>query len=195
MFKILLPVIFILGSIGGFVFYVNPAYKTAKLNNEKLASINDALDKANQLSDLRDKLADERKKISPEDLDRIVKMVPDSVENIALIIYLNNIARDKGMDLLNPSFGGGPSDASGQQAAVGAATTPSGLNIGPDGKSHGSMTLSFGVNTTYEKFIDFLKELERSLRLVEIKEVNFSAPNPDTGRTTFNVTLETYWLK
>lgn len=195
MFKIALPVIFILASIAGFVFYVNPEYKSAKKDNEKLIRVNDALKQANELRDLRDKLAEERKKISDQDLVRISRMIPDGVENIGLIIEMNNIARDKGMELLNPTIGpsvGGAAPAGGADANPALATS---LDVGPDGSNHGALEMSFGVNTTYEKFIDFLKELERSLRLVDVKEITFSAPDSKTGRTTFSVTIETYWLK
>lgn len=193
MFKIALPVIFILSSIAGFVFYVNPEYQKAKADNERLVRVNNALQQANELRDIRDKLAEERKKISDEDLVRITRMIPDGVENIGLIIEMNNIARDKGMELLNPTIGASVGTAGAQGAQNPALAT--GINIGPDGTNHGALTMSFGVNTTYEKFIDFLKELERSLRLVDVKEVSFAAPDAKTGRTTFNVTIETYWLK
>lgn len=152
------------------------------MSREQLTKIGDALKKANELRDIRDRLAEERNGISEADLNRISKMLPDSVENIGLIIELNNIARDKGMELLNPSIdGGGSSGAS--------------VDIGPDNKKFGSLRMSFGVNTTYEKFIGFLKELEKTLRLVDVTNVNFSSPDPKTGRANFSVTIQTYWLK
>lgn len=185
MFRIFFPVLFLLASIGSFVFFTNPTYQQAKSNNVQLSRITDALKKANQLRDIRDKLAIERNNISDIDLNRISKMVPDSVENIGLIIELNNIARDKGMELLSPTISGG--NASGIAGA--------GVDVGPDNKKFGSLKMSFGVNTTYEKFIDFLQTLERSLRLVDVTNIGFAAPDAKTGRTNFNVTIQTYWLK
>ncbi len=182
MFRVALPIIFILSSVGIFVFFTSPKYQETKTNSAQLEKITDALKKANQLRDIRDRLAEERKNISGDDLTRISKMLPDSVENIGLIIELNNIARDKGMELLNPSIDGG-------------ATTGSSVDIGPDNKKFGSLRMTFSVNTTYEKFIDFLKELERSLRLVDVTSVTFASPDPKTGRTNFGVTIQTYWLK
>lgn len=193
MFKIALPVIFILSSIAGFVFYVNPEYQLAKKDNENLVKVNNALQQANELRDIRDKLAEDRKKISDKDLVRITRMIPDGVENIGLIIEMNNIAKNKGMELLNPTIGASVGSASNKSEQDPSLAT--GIDIGPDGSNHGALTMSFGVNTTYEKFIDFLKELERSLRLVDVNEISFSAPDPKTGRTTFDVTIETYWLK
>ncbi len=190
MTRIFLPILFLIASIGSFVFFTNPTYQEAKNNNASLARITDALKKANQLRDIRDKLAIERNNISDVDLNRITKMVPDSVENIGLIIELNNIARDKGMELLNPSIGGG-----GTTAAPTAGSGSGGVDIGPDNKKFGSLKMSFSVNTTYEKFIDFVQTLERSLRLVDVTSITFAAPDAKTGRSNFSVTIQTYWLK
>ncbi len=179
MFRIIIPIIFIAGAIGTFLFYTNDLYKETKDLNVQLSSISGALDKASQLRAIRDKLAIDRNNISEADMTRIKKMLPDSVENIGLIIEMNNIARDKGMELLNPS--------------IGAPT--GGSDIGPDNKKYGSITMTFSVNTSYEKFMEFLKELEHSLRLVDVMQVSFGAPDEKSGRTTFNMTVQTYWLK
>ncbi len=184
MFRIALPLIFIVAAIAGFIFFINPTYKLAQENKLQLDRVNDALKKANQLRDIRDKLAIERNKISDTDLARILKMIPDSVENIGLIIELNNIARDKGMELMNPTIGTG-----------GSAGSSGGINVGPESKKYGSLAMVFSVNTTYEKFIDFMKELEHSLRLVDVREVKFSSPDPKTGKSLYEIKIDTYWLK
>lgn len=172
----------ILASIVGFFMYTKPLYSEATVNNEQLQKVTDALNKAKQLSDIRNRLTEKYNKISPVDLDRIKKMLPDGVENIGLIIELNNIANSKGLELLNPAIsGGGP--------------TTSTTGGGSDTKKYGSITMSFSVTTTYDKFIDFLQELENSLRLVDVTNLTFSAPGDRDGAATFNVTFQTYWLK
>ncbi len=112
-------------------------------------------------------------------------MIPDSVENIGLIIDLNNIANAKGVELLNPSISGGG----------GGGTPVAGSGASSDGKKYGSITLAFGVTTTYDKFLDFIKELENTLRLVDITGLSFPAPDEKTGISTFSITMQTYWLK
>lgn len=192
MFRIALPVIFIIGSIAGFIFFVNPTFQKAKIDNIRLTRIEDALKKANQLKDLRDKLGLKRNSIPEGDLVRIARMVPDSVENIGLIIELNNIAKSKGMEVLNPAIG--PSVGAGSPSTANASVN-TGIDIGPDGNKYGSLTMSFSVSTTYEKFLGFMQELEKSLRLVDVKEVAFSAPDAKTGKSLYNITIDTYWLK
>lgn len=192
--KIVLPVIFILASIAGFFLYINPQYAIVKENRAQLAKINDAVKKADQLKAIRDKLMLERDKITPEDMDRISKMIPDGVENIGLIIEMNNIAHDMGLELLNPSIGN-VSTASNAPSNGGSAVGSTGLDIGPDSKKFGQLSMSFTVNTTYEKFIAYAKELERSLRLVDITDVKFGQPDAKTGKMNFSITIQTYWLK
>lgn len=180
--KLLLPALMILASIVGFFMYTKPLYTVASANNDQLEKVSDALDKAKQLSDIRNRLGEKYKAISPVDLDRIKKMLPDGVENIGLIIELNNIANSKGIELLNPTIsGGGPTTAT-----TGSAS---------DTKKFGTISMSFSVLTTYDKFMEFLEELENSLRLVDVTNLTFSAPDDRTGLSTFNVTFQTYWLK
>ncbi len=176
----------ILASIVGFFMYTKPMYTEAKVNDARLAKVTDALKKAQQLSDIRDRLTEKYNQISKEDLERIKRMLPDSVENIGLIIELNNIANAKGVELLNPSIsgaGGAPAPSSGASALT------------SDGKKYGSISMSFGVTTTYDRFIEFLTELENSLRLVDITSLSFNSPDPKTGVSTFSLTMQTYWLK
>lgn len=180
MFKIILPVFMILASIASFIFYTNDKYKEAQVSNIKLEKISDALKKANQLQGVRDALGEKYKQIPAADLERLTRMLPNSVENIGLIIELNNIANDKGLELLSPSI----SESSANSSIV-----------GPDSKKYGSIGMTFSINSTYERFLDFLQELERSLRLVDVTNLSFTAPDAKTGRSNFSVTLQTYWLK
>jgi Tfp pilus assembly protein PilO len=175
----------ILASIIGFFMYTKPMYTEAKSNDAKLEQVSDALKKANQLSEIRNRLTEKYNQIPKEDLDRIRKMLPDSVENIGLIIELNNIANSKGVELVNPTIGG-----SGNTSAPTGATA-----LSSDGKKYGSISMSFSVTTTYDKFIEFLEELENSLRLVDITTLTFNSPDERTGISTFSVGLQTYWLK
>ena len=65
--------------------------------------------------------------------------------------------------------------------------------LGADTSKYGTVGISFSVSATYEKFQDFLADLEKSLRLVEITDLSVSGNN--TGLYDFSVGLKTYWLK
>ena len=65
--------------------------------------------------------------------------------------------------------------------------------IGQDFSKYGTVGLSFSVNSSYDNFQNFLADLEKSLRLVDISDL--SVAGNDTGIYDFSVGLKTYWLK
>lgn len=176
------PIIFILAAFGIFFFYSNPQYQALKLSIADQDKIVEANDKAKQLRAVRESLTDDRKKIAQDDITKIVKMLPDGVENVGLIIDIDNIASKYGMRIRNTKVNDGGS-TKGSNVAV----------AGPDSKKYGTIALSFSVSSTYEYFISFLKDLEASQRLVDVTALTFTSNKE--GRYEFNVTLQTYWLK
>lgn len=178
--KYLLPIILILAAIGGFFFYTNPQYQTLKARIAENEKIVEANEKAAALRAVRQKLIDDRKKISEGDVDKLTKMLPDGVENVGLVIDIDNIASKYGMRIRNTKINE-VSARSGSSA------------VGPDSKRYGIISLTFSVTSSYENFLVFLKDLESSVRLVDVTNLSFSS-NP-AGRYDFNLTIQTYWLK
>lgn len=177
-----MPIIFILAAIALFFFYTNKQFQIVKVNVAEHDKIVEANDKAAKLRAVRQSLTDDRKKIAQEDIDKIVKMLPDGVENVGLIIDIDNIASKYGMRIRNTKVTDGTSSKSSTVAVA-----------GPDSKKYGTISLSFSVSSTYENFLAFLRDLESSQRLVDVTALTFSSNKE--GRYEFSVTLQTYWLK
>ena len=78
-------------------------------------------------------------------------------------------------------------DATGEQAAA-----PSSAAIGPQGGRVKEVGLQFSVTGSYENFRMFLKDLEQSLRIVDVRTMNFGASKED--EYSYSVTLSTYKL-
>ena len=62
------------------------------------------------------------------------------------------------------------------------------------------MTLQFSTQTTYANFVAFVKELEASLRIVDITSLTIqpaaNAPlNAPEPLYRFTIAVKTYWLK
>ena len=168
-------------AIGLFVVYTNPTYQAAKQLVLNKAEYDAALDNANQLHATRDALLAKRKQFSPEDMDRLMRMLPDNVDNIRLIIDINGIARRHNLSLTNVSLGDlGDKNKSGATA------------VGTGQGAVGSVTVGFSVSATYDDLVSFLQDLEHSLRIVDIQKVSFSAGNGDLQ--TFSLQVKTYWL-
>lgn len=180
--RLLFPLILTIAAIGLFVAYTNPTYQGLKGEQVKVAAYNDALDKSQELKGLRDKLQSARNAFSPQDEQKLVRLLPDQVDNIRLIIDINNIAARRGLVLSNVALG----EVS--QSSAAAAS----LAVGPLSDPVGSVSLGFSVVASYEDFLAFLQDLEHSLRILDVEKLSFSGGQG--GKYTFDFTIRTYWL-
>ncbi len=196
MFKYILPIILIGVAIAGFFMLTNPLYQSISLEKEQVASYNEALDNSKALESERDKLTQKYNSFNPEDLSRLQKLLPDNVDNIRLILEIEKIASPYGMVLKDVKY-----DAMSDSAAV---SQTGGIIQGGESSSHkdyGIWNLEFSTQGTYNNFINFIKDLENNLRIVDISSIQFSSnaniglnPSlPEAYRYSFKI--RTYWLK
>ena len=179
--KTISSLILVVAAVVVFVMYTNPQYQDIKALQSEAADYSEALDKSKTLLAERDNLQKIYKQISPDNLDKLNKLVPNSVDNVRLVIDINGIAARRGL---------APRDIKINSAD--SAKTVS--TLGPNASGYGSIDLSFNVSAPYNTFIDFMKDLEQSLRLVDVTAVSFSST--DKGDTyDYSVSLRTYWLK
>jgi Tfp pilus assembly protein PilO len=187
--NILTPIILILISFAAFFGYVDPNYRGENLSNGNRsikslqaedAEYQAALNNTNELRKKRDSLVQTRGEIDPVDLEKLEKLLPDNIDNIKLVIDMNRIAQNHTLTLKNIRL----------ETAV-KSDTPD--KLGQDNKKYGTVGLTFSVSSSYENFQNFLADLERSLRLVDITEL--SVTSNDTGVYDFSVGMKTYWLK
>lgn len=172
----LISIFLILASVGVFFGYVNPTYRAITGNTElSERSINelkeergryiDALNKTKEIEQARTGLLEEYARIPADGRERIEKLLPDNIDSVRLIIDVNNIAAQYGMRLKNISL-----------AQSGAETTPAtSLALGPVEEHFKSVGLKFGVEGSYDNFRSFIRDLEQSLRLVDIETISFSS--------------------
>lgn len=177
--KSLIPIFLVLASIGIFVFYINPVYQTIKTLQTDIASYEKAFDKSNQVLKKRGELQDRYKQFKSGDLEAVKKLLPDHVDNVQLILDINGVARENGMLISKIQITEDKSDSTAQ--------------IGPNNKLYSSILVSFKTKATYSKFVGFIKNLEQSLRLVDITSLSFKTDPKNL--TEHSVTIRTYWLK
>ncbi|MEK7095330.1 MAG: hypothetical protein AAB917_01590 [Patescibacteria group bacterium] len=146
-----------------------------------------ALDNADRLTKRRDEILKQDIEISVEDNDRLDKLLPDNVDNVRLIIDVkDNIAARHGL-FLKGIRTNSPTDI-----LQNDVQNTGSENLLPS--EYGTVTLSFGVTTSYKTFIDFMKDLESSLRIMDISKLTIGAgDNPNLY--DFSVEVKTYWLK
>jgi len=183
----IIAILLIVSSIGVFFGFIKPNYENIKVLQAEEATYDESLA---QIEVFKTTLAQHEKTLSKfdqEDLVKLEKFIPSSIDNVKLIIDINNIASNFGLGIKGITLNQ-PSSASNQPNATPAQTATS-------KQGYESISISFSVTSTYGNFLSFIGGIEKSLRLVDITSVSFS-PSSDKGDIyNFHVTLRTYWLK
>ena len=161
----------------------------AKADNDKYIS---ALTSAEQLISKRDKVLKDYNNISADDLDKLDKMLPNTVDNIRLVIDLDNIAAQHGFSLKSVTAAT-KSDSSGSPGPSQASAFSRPGSLGISSPTPDTVSVSFSVSAPYQQFISFMQDIESNLRIMDITHLTVSAN--DTGTYDFSVQLNTYWLR
>lgn len=190
--RLILPIILIAVSIGAFVLYISPTYAEIKILRADKAEYDTALDNSKILQTIRGELSDKYKNFDPDDLAKLERLLPNNVDNIKLILEIQRVAATYGMTLRNVKF---DTDAAAATANQAGFVTGGAAQTAPK-KDYGTFDLEFSTEGSYSNFVSFLTDLEKSLRIVDVKGITFTsttAGGSDTYRYDFKIT--TYWFK
>ena len=163
-----------------------------------------ALNSAEKLIAVRDQVLKSYNNISANDRDRVDQMIPNTVDNIRLIIDLNSVALRHGFSLKGITATNGTGSSASPQASPSNPSSPGGAPYSGIGSAAASplsisvptldtVNVSFSVTAPYQQFISFMQDLEASLRVMDMTHLSVSAN--DTGTYDFTVQLTTYWLR
>ncbi len=178
--KLIVPLILIISAIIGGYLVIIPLYGEVQVLSADTVQYKAAIKKGEEFNELISKLIAQRQDLPDEDVDRLVKMIPDNVDNVRLIIEIDEIAKKYSTGIRNIRVGDSKQTSTDRTKRV--------------DNSSGAITLGFGVQMPYEKFALFLKDLESNLRLADITALSF-IPTDIGNSYDFNLTLRTYWLK
>jgi Tfp pilus assembly protein PilO len=183
--KGLTPIILILVSVGVFFFFIDPQKKELNVKLEEKNKNEVTMQKATELRVANGALNESYKKISKEERAKLSQILPDTVDNVRLILDINNIATKYGILLKGISISGGPADE-GKEVSRGTSASAA-------GQLYGTIQLSFSFSASYDIFKLFVKDLEDSLRLVDITDISIGSSEGDFYN--YSITLNTYWLR
>lgn len=205
--KFIIPVILILISVGLFFGFTNPMYSDIVSLRASIASYNEALSNSKALEQERDKLTAKYNSIDRDDLAKLQKLVPDNVDNIRLILEIEKVALPYGMALRDVKYNTETEkdlDKKNNGNAVNGAVQGGG-SVKLLRKDYGDWDLEFSTIGTYNNFINFTRDLESNLRIVDISSITFSSAdngtrlnvpvNSSTDMYKYNFRIKTYWLK
>ena len=160
-----------------------------KLNDQYTQAISNA----DQLVKVRDSVVKDYNALSANDRERLDKMVPNTVDNIRLIIDLNSVALQHGFSLHNIKAAAS-ADATKQMPSSVQQGSAGGVKAGTiPTPTLDVVSVSFSVTAPYQQFIDLMRALEANLRIMDVTRLTVSANQ--SGSYDFSVELKTYWLR
>lgn len=182
----LLPVILIGVAIGGYLIITAPIFDEVKALQAEAAVYEEALDNSANLVKERDRLTTKYNSFKKEDVEKLEKMLPSSVDNIQLILEIQEEASKRGIIVRNVEFE--PEQFLDQNtevvdaSAAGTTTTAARERANStrraastdDNKEYEAFELEFSVEGSYDDFVSFMKLMERSLRLIDINSITFT---------------------
>lgn len=186
MTKSILSLVCLVGAVALFIFYTKPAYDSLDGIQRQITQYNQALDKAAELQRLKQSLLSRYNSFDPADIDRLHKLLPDHVDNVRLVLDLDTLASKHGLALQNVVI------------SAAAPENPAAAEIiGPSLEEHGSLTLGFATTGAYDRFVTFLGDLEKSLRVVDVVELKITPAAAGASGLSYryDIVLRTYWLK
>jgi hypothetical protein len=190
--KNILAILLIVASVGIFYMLVEPTYQEIKVARAEKVEYDKAMNNSTAVTERKGMLEIKYNEMPPSDVERLEKFLPDSIDNIRLIIEIDKRAQIYNMVLRDTRVAEIHPDASSLEAALAGASG--------NGSLYGTGELSFTVTGTYEAYVSFVKDLENSLRLIDITAVTVTAKDsvakdeqPDSYE--FKTTIKTYWLK
>jgi Tfp pilus assembly protein PilO len=193
--------IFLIGIAVAFFFMVtNPLYNSISASKDVSASYSQALDTSKELQNERDQLTAQYNNIDPVNLTKLQTLLPDNVNSIRLILEIGQIASPYGMSISNVKY-----DAAAPSSTADTATVVQAGSTGDtQSNDYGTFDLEFSTSGTYDNFMNFTRDLESNLRIIDISSVSFSsdtAVGGANGKTTspeiynYDFKVKTYWLK
>jgi Tfp pilus assembly protein PilO len=181
----ILPILAFSIAIGIFFAYVSPTWSEQIVATRAAIALNDAaLASAKTYTIKQNALASERSNIDPANLERLTTLLPDSVDNVGLILDINALAARSGLSLVSIDV---TAEDSGTKSSASGALATTVVN------ATGSINLSLSALGTFSSFQAFLDGIEKSARILDIRDL--TVKGSDTGVYSYQITLRLYWLR
>ena len=202
MMRFIMPIILVGIAISLFFMFANPLFNDIGTIKTSMTTYNEALNNSKALENARDTLTAKENAINPDNLIKIQKLLPDNVDNIRLILEIEQIALPYGMVLKNVKYNATPTTNATTGTSAGAVI-PGGVTAAQSSsKDYGIFDLEFSTSGTYDNFINFTKDLESNLRIVDISSIAFSSDTNTNANTKiisevyqYDFKIKTYYLK
>ncbi len=164
----------------GYAFIYSPMGNLTALLDQK-QKYNDSLEMVSNIENKKDELLTKFDTISDTDKKSIETILPSSLDFVRLISQIDAVAAKYGIsiDKISSKEISSPAGESTEE------TQPP--------KSYQSAIIGFSFIASYDKFNAFMDDLEKSLRILDIRSVKLGIQKDEIY--SYSVEFETYWLK
>ncbi len=212
----LLPIFLIGVGVGGFILITKPIYADIEALQKEGEAYEQALQNSANLQKERDRLTTKLNSFSPDDLAKLEKMLPNTVDNIKLILEIQEQASNQGIVVRNVQFepkqfleevtptstpsGVNPNSVTAQTATAPTTNVRRTATASPESQNFETFELQFSVEGSYKDFVAFMQLMEKSLRLIDIKSITFTPGTSEkdkkyTDQYKYLFKINTYRLK
>jgi len=173
-----------------YFYYIKPELVVIEEKKAEYDKYKVVVEKVKDVASLRDELIKKYESISPEDLNKLDKIIPEKFDPVIFANDINSLIAKHTLKVTGLKIE--------YQRNVDGITDDT--QIGD--MKYRTITSSFSLSGDYDKLYDFLKELETSLRLMDVTNLSVKAgavanstdKNPK-NTYTYDVKIKTYSLK
>ncbi len=199
MFKALTPIIGIIIAVGLFFTYIQPTFTEVKAIQDETAQYAEAITKATELQGRINKLKQEQQSISPANLERLEAMLPNRVDEVAVLGDMDALAASHHLVLADIKVGTQKKDEGAQQPGSAPGVPANGDTPTAEVPIQGqyiTLDIDFSVKGSYDDFRAFLQDVERSLVFMEIHKISFtqSSSNSESNSGSFTMSIRLFSL-
>lgn len=169
-------------SFGLFYTFTRPYYQSTRELVATAEGYEEVLDNIANIIEERDRLLINYNSLPKAEIDRVSKVLPANVDTVRMALDLDNIASRYGIAIKDVAI-----DTS--------AERNTNEIVLPEGQKPYEKTLvSVSFISNYQNFRKFLEDLEKSLRIMDVKSIRFQSGS-ESGLYEHKLLLETYWIQ
>lgn len=201
--RALLPFLFVLAAIGLYFGYVQEAWDNIQKLRAEDERFSEALDQVQELAELRDRLFSRYNSFPAGDLERLEALLPDDIDAVRFVYDLDalgrkhnvaiqevDVKREDEFDVLGKQRELFPDSVRTEELSAGAGAVSD--------VPYSSVVVTFSATGAHEDFVQFLADIEASLRLLHIAAVSVDEPvgtQAQSPSNIYTVSVRTFWLK
>jgi len=188
MSKLLIPFLLIVTGVGIVIMFVVPAwqqYMVLKSDNNHLADMNTEID---GLTQKRDQLANEIARIPKDGLQRLDQVMPSAPQGPEFLFSVQKLVVSHGLKVVKLDLATTLNTKQKTPEIAPVDFVPTGQE--GEAMNYKTLTVNLEINGQYEALKDFLREMESSVRIINVQSINLL---PQENTFNIKMTLMTYY--